>query len=128
MTQGHDFKLFSPTPIDALDDDQLKQKVRGILHLAPYPLDRPPSGTFSGGNMRNVLETIFYNVDQIEEQADREKIWNVWNEVGGLTPSYDVIAARLMRFNATSILTIMDMILMHPEMVNLGRQPITSTP
>ena len=77
MTQGHDFKLFSPTPIDALDDDQIKQKVRSILHLAPYPLNQLPSDTFSDGNMRNVLETIFYNIDQVAKQADREKVWNV---------------------------------------------------
>jgi hypothetical protein len=72
--------------------------------------------------MRNLLEEIFYNIDQIREQADRERVWNVWNEVGGLTPSYDVIAMRLMRFTATSLLTIIDSISMYPEKVNLGAQ------
>lgn len=122
MTDGHDFKLFSPTSIGWLDDSQIEEKVNSIFHLAPNYIRLAPATIWHGGNMRNLLEEIFYNIDQIGEQADREKIWNVWNEIGGLTPSYDVIAARLMCFTAKSILTIMDMISMYPEKVNLGGQ------
>jgi hypothetical protein len=95
------------------------------LRLSEHPrlyITVAPANIWYSGNMRNLLEEIFYNIDQIREQADRERVWNVWNEVGGLTPSYDVIAMRLMRFTATSLLTIIDSISMYPEKVNLGAQ------
>lgn len=119
---GHDFNLFSPTSIGWLEDSQIEEKVMGIFSLAPHYIKFAPANIWYSGNMRNLLEESFYNIDQIVEQADREKVWNVWNEVGGATPSYDVIAMRLMRFTATSILTIIDLISVHPENVNLGTQ------
>jgi hypothetical protein len=128
ITHGHDFKLFSPTSIGWLDDNQIEEKVNSIIHLAPNYIKLAPAAVWHNGNMRNLLEEIFYNIDQIVEQADREKVWNEWNEIGGLTPSYDVTAMRLMRFTATSILTIIDMISMHPERVNLGGQQVAITP
>ena len=124
-TNGHDFKLFSPTSIGWLEDSQIEEKVMSIFSFAPHYIKFAPVDIWRSGNRRNLLEEIFYNIDQITEQADREKVWNVWNEIGGLTPSYDVIAMRLMRFTATSILTIIDMISMHPEKVNLGAQQTT---
>ncbi len=127
-THGHDFKLFSPTSIGWLDDNQIEEKVNSIIHLAPNYIKFAPARVWYNGNMRNLLEEIFYNIDQIVEQADRDKVWNVWNEIGGLTPSYDVTAMRLMRFTATSILTIIDMISMHPERVNLGGQQTAISP
>jgi hypothetical protein len=96
----------------------------GIFSLASHYIKFAPADIWRSGNMRNLLEEIFYNIDQIVEQVDREKVWNMWYEIGGLTPSYDVIAMRLMRFTATSILTIIDLISMHPENVNLGAQQI----
>jgi hypothetical protein len=95
---------------------------------------QPDRAFFLAENLRIILkvymagEEIFYNIDQVVEQDDREKVWNVWNEIGGLTPSYDVTAMRLMRFTTTSILTIIDMISTHPERVNLGGQQIAITP
>jgi hypothetical protein len=119
---GHDFNLFSPTSIGWLEVSQIEEKVMSIFSLAPHYIKLAPADIWRSANMRNLLEEIFYNIDQIVEQADREKVWNVWNEVGGLTPSYDVIAMRLMRFTATSIITIIDTISAHPENVNLGTQ------
>lgn len=121
-TNGHDFRLFTPTSYGWLEESQIEEKVRSIYHLAPPYVRLAPARIWQAGNMRNLLEEIFYNIDQIEEQADREKVWNVWNEVGGATPSYDVIAMRLMRFTASSLLTIIELISLHPENVNLGKQ------
>jgi len=126
--EGHDFHLFSPTSIGWLDDNLFEQEIKSILHITPSHIRLAPSAVLHRGNMRNLLEAIFYNIDYIPEQADREKVWNVWNEIGGATPSFDVTAARLMRFVATSTLTIMDMISRHPEQVNLGGQQIAITP
>ena len=71
-TNGHDFKLFTPTSIGWLDDNQIKEKVTSLIPFAPNYIKFAPANIWYSGNMRNLLEEIFYNIDQIVEQADRE--------------------------------------------------------
>jgi hypothetical protein len=120
-TYGDDFNLFIPTPPGWLDDSDIEKRLKDIFHLAPKPLKEAPDDYWEKKNLHRVLEITFMNIDGIEQKADREKIWNVWKEVGGSTPSYDNVAFRLMRFVSSSVITMIDIIAKSPENINLGK-------
>lgn len=119
QTYGDDFRLGSPSPPGWLREEEIEQAVKKIRYLAP-PWTKPPYTDWFDQYPRQLLEVIFFFIDEVKEQENREKIWNVWKKVGGWTFSYDMIAFRLMRFTAESMRTVLDIITIHPTSINVG--------
>lgn len=118
---GDDFNLFIPTPPGWLDGEQIRKRLQAIYHLAPKALRDAPDDYWEKRNLHRVLEITFMHIDQIDKKDDREKVWDVWKDIGGSTPSYDIVGHRLMSFIVNSIPTLMDIITKNPEKINLGR-------
>ncbi len=118
-TYGESFRLGSPSPVDWISEEEIKHEVNKIRHLAPQWAQNPHIAWYTQ-SARQMLEIIFFYVDEIIEQHEREEVWNVWKRLGGWTFSYDIIAFRLMRFTAESALTMLDIITRHPDAINVG--------
>lgn len=116
---GDNFRLATPSPVNWIDEYEIERLIRKVAYLAPS-WGRVLKTTWNKNNIRQLLEIIFYHIDSIKEHAQREKVWEVWKKVGGWTPSYDMIAFRLMRFIAASQLTMLDVITKHPGNINVG--------
>ena len=109
----HNFTLYLTT------HEEIERLVKKIRYLAPQWAKPPITGRFYQ-HPRQLLEIIFFYIDEIKEHAEREKVWDIWKKVGGETFSYDVITFRLIRFLAGSMLTILNVITNHPEKINVG--------
>ncbi len=118
-TPGDSFRLESLAPVDWVTRDEIRRAVKKIRYLAPE-WARSPEIAWYTDNPRQLLEIIFFYIDEIKEKPQREKVWDVWRIVGGWTCSYDMIAFRLMRFMAESMLTMLDIVTKHPEKINVG--------
>lgn len=118
---GDDFNLFMPTPPGWLDENIINQRLKGVFHLAPRALKEAPDDYWEKRNLHRALEVIFMNIDSVENHKDREKVWDVWKDVGGSTPSYDIVALRLMSFVASSVITMIDIVSEAPQDINLGK-------
>lgn len=117
----HDFDLFIPSPPGWLDDEKIKEDLESIFHLSPAWIREAPDDYWEKQNLRRMLEVTFNQIDDIENYSDREKVWNIWRKVGGSTPSYEVVARRLLSFLSTSIPTIKEIMSSNPDKVNLGK-------
>lgn len=117
---GDDFNLFIPTPPGWLDDKDVAKQIKSIGYLAPEELKRMPDDYWEKKSLKRTLELTFNSIDRIPKKIDREKVWDIWKEVGGSTPSYDVIASRLVRFMHDSPNTVIDIISANPDLINLG--------
>ncbi len=124
LTYGDDFRLSSPAPLDWITEDEIEKEVRKIRYLAPQ---WAKSSEWYTRYPRQLLEVQFFYIDEIKELSQREEVWTVWKKLGGWTFSYDMIAFRLMRFLAGSILTMLDVIAKHPDKIHMGADP-TSKP
>ena len=123
---GDDFSLSSPIAVGWIDEDEVENEIRSIENLAPL-WARSPYMNWHKGNIRQLLQITFYHIDNIEKQTDREKVWQVWEKVGGWTPSYDLAAARLMRFASESFLTMLDIISRYPDAMKVGAAQINQS-
>ena len=121
-TYGDSFRLASSAPIDWISQDEIEQSVKKIRYLAPQ-WAKPPYSAWFDQHSRQLLEIIFFFIDEVKEQEDREKVWNVWKKLGGSIFSYDMIAFRLMRFMSESIPTMLDVIAKHPDKIHVGASP-----
>lgn len=119
QTYGNDFRLASPSAVGWINENEIEQEIKSIEKLAPQ-WARSPHETWHRGNIRELLAIAFYYIDTIKKHEHREKVWKVWEKVGGWTPSYDITAARLLRFVSDSILTVTSIISTHPNMINVG--------
>ena len=99
-TYGEDFNLFIPTPPGWIDDNKFNYKIRELMHLAPEHIQEAPDDYWEKANAKALLERIFNNIGNIESKADREKVASIFGEVGGSTPSFQIIAQRLFEFIA----------------------------
>lgn len=116
---GDNFRLATPSPVGWIDEIEIERLIRKLAYLAPTWVTVLRT-TWNKNNIRQLLEIIFYHIDTIIEHPQREKVWEVWEKVGGWTPSYDMIAFRLMRFIAQSMLTMLGVITKHPDVINIG--------
>ena len=114
------FSLSSPAPPDYIGEDEVEKEVKKIRHLAPY---WTKSSEWYRKYPRQLLAVTFFYIDEIKEKQQREEVWKVWEKVGGWTCSYDMIAFRLMRFLAESIVTMLDVIAKHPDKIHVGAAP-----
>lgn len=80
-----------------------------------------PDDYWEKKNLHRVLEVTLFFIDEIENQADREKVWNAWHKLGGSTPSYDVIGSRLFKYIFSSIDTIIEFIDKYPKLLKFGK-------
>lgn len=119
---GDDFQLFIPTPPGWEDNVKVKKILEEIYPLAPEALRNAPDDYWEKKNLKRVLEVTFMNIGKLEKQSDREKVWNAWNLVGGTTPSYDLLAAKLLAFMLESTETISTLVHENPSRINLGLQ------
>jgi hypothetical protein len=120
LTYGNDFRLSSPAPPDCIGEDEIEKEVKKIRHLAPH---WARNSEWYRKYPRQLLEVIFFYIDEIKEKQQREEVWTVWKKLGGWTFSYDMIAFRLMRFLAESILTMLDVLAKHPDKIYVGAAP-----
>ncbi len=119
---GEDFNLHIPVPPGWLDEKEVESELKSIYHLAPQKLKDMPDDYWEKKNLKRVLEVTFQNIDGIPMHDDREKVWKVWKKLGGSTPSYDVIANRLLRLIETTLKTIINEVKQNPESVDFGQR------
>ena len=122
LTYGDDFRLSSPAPLDWIGEDEIEKEVKKIRYLAPSWAKSSETDWYTK-HPSQLLEVIFFFIDEIKELPQREAVWTVWRKLGGWTFSYDMIAFRLMRFLAESILTMLDVIAKHPDKIYVGATP-----
>lgn len=126
FTFGDDFRLASPAPPDWISQDEIEKTVRKIRYLAPQWAKSPDIEWYTR-QPRQLLEIIFYYIDEIEKLPQREEVWTAWKKIGGWTFSYDMIAFRLMRFMAESMLTMLDIVTEHRDKINVGAAKTSQT-
>ncbi|PJE65512.1 hypothetical protein COU91_01200 [Candidatus Saccharibacteria bacterium CG10_big_fil_rev_8_21_14_0_10_47_8] len=121
---GDDFNFFIPTPPGWIPDEKQVEMIKPIIHLAPEAYKRLPKDHWQK-KPRAMLEAIFKNIDTIDAQADREKVWNAWKEIGGSVVSFHILAGRLVKFLEEASVTLMEEIQKNPQDINLGKSPYT---
>ncbi|GEM_PF-2287087 len=118
---GDDFSFHIPAPVGYIKPSEEKKMLKEIYPLAPKKLRDMPADYWEKKNLRRVLEVTLNNIDTIEEQVDRDKVWQVWNKLGGSTPSYDIIGLRLFNYVYTSIETMLEFIDKYPKQIKFGK-------
>jgi hypothetical protein len=116
-----DFNLFIPAPVGYVEPKEEKKILAEIYPLSPQKLRDMPDDYWEKKSLKRVLEVTLNYIDEIDNQADRDKVWNAWHRLGGSTPSYDVIGSRLFNYVFTSIDTIISFIDKHPRLLKLGK-------
>lgn len=107
---GDEFNLFIPTPPGYITEDEKKKKLLSVRRFMPAVLKAMPDDYWEKQNLHRTLEITFYRIDEIEKKEDRERVWNVWKDVGGSTLSYDKIGFRLIQFVQKSTDTLIEII------------------
>lgn len=121
-TFGDDFEFFIPTPPGWIPDEKQQEMFATIEHLIPEWVKGLPDDHWQKKS-RPTLEAILKNIDAIPKQEDREKVWNVWKEIGGSTVSFDILGNRIAKFINESTATLFEEMEAHPMNINLGRSP-----
>lgn len=104
---GHtidDFSLFIPAPLGWNDHSALFPHVAEVWREVQEVLDddREPSTTPPGV----LLDTMFLRIDEVPRRATRRAIGDLYAQMGGMTPSFQIIAGRTLLFlrNGTAVL------------------------
>lgn len=116
-----DFNLHIPAAVGFVSQREEKKTLEEIYPLAPQRLKDMPDDYWEKNSLRRVLEVTLFYIDEIESQVDRQKVWDAWHKLGGSTPSYDTIGARLFTYIFSSLDTIIDFIDKYPNKVKLGK-------
>lgn len=116
-----DFNLHIPAAVGFIKPEEEKRILEEIYPLSPQRLKDMPDDYWEKKKLRRVLEVTLYFIDEIENQADRDKVWSAWNKLGGSTPSYDTIAGRLFNYIFTSIATMIEFIDKNPSLIKMGK-------
>lgn len=118
---GDDFNLHIPAAVGFVGPQEEKKILKEIYPLAPQRLKDMPDDYWEKKNLRRVLEVTLYFIEELEEQSDRDKVWEAWNKLGGSTPSYDTIAFRLFRYIDSSLETMTEFLKKNPKLLKLGK-------
>lgn len=118
-TYGDDFNFFIPSPPGWVSKQREEELMQSISHLTAEYIKNVPEGHWQR-RPRAVLETTFKRIEEIPNQADRDKVWNVWKELGGSVVSFDILGRRLDGFVRSSSSTIASSIENNPDLINLG--------
>jgi hypothetical protein len=119
---GSDFNFFVPSPSGWIPATTERQMIADIYRLAPQWVKDLPDDHWQK-KPRATLEAMFREIDRIPKQADREKVWAVWSEIGGSVVSFDVLSSRLVAFLLASLETLTEAIQENPDKINLGPSP-----
>jgi len=117
---GDEFSFHIPAAVGYVKPEDEKKILEEIYPLSPQRLRDMPDDYWEKKNLRRVLEVTLNYIDEIEEQADREKVWNAWEQLGGSTQSYDVIGLRLFNYISQSIETMIAFLDKNPSKLLLG--------
>ncbi|MFA5933241.1 MAG: hypothetical protein WCV81_03170 [Microgenomates group bacterium] len=120
-TYGDDFSFHIPAAVGFVKPEEVKKILEEIYPLSPQRLRDMPDDYWEKKNLHRVLEVTLYFIDEIEDQVDREKVWNAWHKLGGSTPSYDVIGSRLFSYIHSSIDTMAEFIDKYPKLLKFGK-------
>jgi hypothetical protein len=121
-TYGSDFKFFIPTPPGWIPKEKQEEMFATIQHLTPDWINQLPPDHWQG-KPRATLEAMLKHIDDVPRPADREKIWDVWKEIGGSTISFDVLGNRLVKFILESTQILFEEMKNNPKNINLGPSP-----
>ncbi len=117
---GDDFNFHIPTPVGYVNEVEKKKVLQEIYKLAPQRLKDMPDDYWEKKNLHRVLEVTLYYIDELDNQSDRDKVWEVWHKLGGSAPSYDTIGIRLLNHLFTSLDTINNFITKYPKLIKFG--------
>lgn len=117
---GDDFNFHIPTPVGYVDETKKKKILEEIYKLAPKKLKDMPDDYWEKKNLHRALEVTLYYIDELDNQNDRDKVWEAWDKLGGSAPSYDTIGIRLLNYVFTSLDTISNLIDQYPKLIKFG--------
>lgn len=117
---GDDFNFHIPAPVGYVKEEEKKKMLQEVYKLAPKKLKDMPDDYWEKKNLHRVLEVTLYYIDELEEQYDRDKVWEAWHMLGGSAPSYDTIGIRLFNYLFTSLDTISAFIDKYPKLIKFG--------
>jgi len=95
-----EFRLFTPTPVGWLDEAKVHDEIISLSSFGAVVLPSTSPDELSSLGSRNLLTALFENIGLIPGQYDRERIAALYAQVGGSTPTFQVVATRLFRFIA----------------------------
>lgn len=95
LVYGDDFNLHTPTPPGWLDDEKIDNEIRKLVHLAPEHIQKAPDDYWEKARPGRLIEMIFYNIGNISDRRDREKVAALFGQKGGSAPTFQVIARNL---------------------------------
>lgn len=117
---GDDFNFHIPAPAGYVDEVEKKKILQDVYKLAPKRLKDMPDDYWEKKNLHRVLEVTLYYIDELDNQSDRDKVWEAWHKLGGSAPSYDTIGIRLLNYVFTSLDTINEFMDQHPKLIRFG--------
>lgn len=117
---GDDFNFHIPTPVGYVDEAEKKKILQDVYKLIPQRLKDMPDDYWEKKNLHRALEITLYYIDELDNQADRDKVWGAWHKLGGSAPSYDTIGIRLLHYVFTSLDTISNFIDQYPKLIKFG--------
>lgn len=123
---GDDFIFFIPTPPGWIPEENQREIFATIKHLKPDWVKKLPKGHWQA-KPRASLEVMMRQIEDVPKVVDREKIWDVWKEIGGSTVSFDVLGNRLVKFINESTQTIFEQMQNRPKDIILGESPYNKT-
>jgi hypothetical protein len=92
-------------PVGWIPEQRERQMIDGIRELAPPWIAELAEDDWRT-RPRALHEATYREIDRIPRQRDRERVWEVWREIGGSTVSFDELARRLVRFLVGSSETV----------------------
>jgi hypothetical protein len=117
---GDDFNFHIPAPVGYINEAEKKKILEDVYKLAPKKLKDMPDDYWEKKNLHRALEVTLYYIDELENQSDRDKVWEAWHKLGGSAPSYDTIGIRLLNYIFTSLDTINVFIDQYPKIIKFG--------
>lgn len=118
---GDDFNLFTPTPPGWLDDEKLNEEIKKLLHLAPDHIKNARADYWEKERPRALIERIFNNIGNISDKQDREKIASIYGQVGGSTPTFQIIATKLFELVELATELLDNIAKANLQTINLGK-------
>lgn len=118
---GEDFNLFTPTPPGWVDDEKLNEEIRNLLYLAPDRIKNAPDDYWEKGRPRALIERIFNNIGNITDKQDREKVAAIYGQVGGSTPTFQIVATRLFELAELEAELLNNIAKTNLHVINLGK-------
>jgi hypothetical protein len=118
---GDDFNLFIPTPPGWIDDDKTNQEIRKLLYLAPKYIQEADDRYWEKENPRRLIEILFNNIGKIEKKDERKQVAGIFGDVGGSTPTFQILAYNLFEFVMLATDLLFDIAQKNLSNIDLGK-------